>query len=468
MANTKLQRTNTAATLGTKCTFSSWWKVGMKQAGGANYLCSGRPSGGGSYINWSITTAGIFSLAGQQVDGGGDIGFTTSRVFQDPASWMHVCLSLDSTLATAFDRIKIYINGELMTSSMYSTSTSIAQNQNWIFTNSGHDFVVGGRTDNSSYSKGSMAQTVLVDGQALAPTAFGAVNSATGIWGTISDDDVRTNVGSFGNNGFFLTYENASYLGYDYKTANRSSNNDLTKSGNGFQSPDNPDNNFTIMDANVSSSYCALDYGGTGTEGNSNSDTGHSSTTFAPTKGKWYAEVQSGTIYGASYPRVGIIHTNNSYYGRQVNGTDGGAGGQGTPNNNEGYACANGQKFTSNALSSFASAWVATDKLAVAMDCDNGAAYVAINNVWQNSGVPTSGSSKTGALVTWTPADVDGTAFASMDYHGTYLSWNFGNGYFATTARTGTNTDSDGEGKFAYAPPTGFKCLNSKQLNTYG
>ena len=150
MANTKLQRTNTAATLGTKCTFS--------------------------------------------------------------ASWMHVCLSLDSTLATGFDRIKIYINGELMTSSMYSTSTTIAQNQNWIFTNSGHDFVVGGRTDNSSYCKGSMAQTVLVDGQALAPTAFGAVNSATGIWGTISDADVRTNVGAFGNNGFFLTYENASFL----------------------------------------------------------------------------------------------------------------------------------------------------------------------------------------------------------------------------------------------------------------
>ena len=35
----------------------------------------------------------------------------------------------------------------------------------------------------------------------------------------------------------------------------------------------------------------------------------------------------------------------------------------------------------------------------MALDCDNGAMYFGINNTWQNSGDPTSGTDKTGAAL---------------------------------------------------------------------
>ena len=43
------------------------------------------------------------------------------------------------------------------------------------------------------------------------------------------------------------------------------------------------------------------------------------------------------------------------------------------------------------------------DIVGVAVDFDNGAFYVSKNGTYYNSGDPTSGSSITGALVTWTP-----------------------------------------------------------------
>jgi len=47
------------------------------------------------------------------------------------------------------------------------------------------------------------------------------------------------------------------------------------------------------------------------------------------------------------------------------------------------------------------------------------------------------------------------------------VNWNFGDGFFATAA-AGTNADGNGQGLFAYPPPTGYYALNTKNLEAYG
>ena len=46
--------------------------------------------------------------------------------------------------------------------------------------------------------------------------------------------------------------------------------------------------------------------------------------------------------------------------------------------------------------------------------------------------------------------------------------FNFGSGYFGTTAVASANADGNGHGAFEYAVPSGFYALNSKNLKEFG
>ena len=48
---------------------------------------------------------------------------------------------------------------------------------------------------------------------------------------------------------------------------------------------------------------------------------------------------------------------------------------------------------------------------------------------------------------------------------GTYFEYNFGNGYFGTTAISSEGTNASGIGKFEYDVPTGYTALSTKGLN---
>jgi hypothetical protein len=45
----------------------------------------------------------------------------TSALFKDPSAWYHIVVALDTTQATASDRLKIYVNGVQITA--FSTSS---------------------------------------------------------------------------------------------------------------------------------------------------------------------------------------------------------------------------------------------------------------------------------------------------------------------------------------------------------
>jgi hypothetical protein len=93
--------------------------------------------------------------------------------------------------------------------------------------------------------------------------------------------------------------------------------------------------------------------------------------------------------------------------------------------------------------------------------------------VWQNSGVPTSGSTGTGAIsIAAASSCHDGAYFfgfsddTSTDSTAQF-KYNFGNGFFGTTAITSAGSNGNGS-LFEYDVPSGYYALNTKNLNTYG
>lgn len=70
----------------------------------------------------------------------------TNAVYRDVSAWMHVVLTQDRGNATASDRIKLYVNGEQVTS--FSTATYPNQNEGSYFNNSGNVHYIGGTSGN--------------------------------------------------------------------------------------------------------------------------------------------------------------------------------------------------------------------------------------------------------------------------------------------------------------------------------
>ena len=67
-----------------------------------------------------------------------------------------------------------------------------------------------------------MAELIFIDGQQLAPTSFGETHN--GVWRAVDPSGL-----TFGNNGYYLKFENSSDLGND----SSGNNNDFSTNGLG-------------------------------------------------------------------------------------------------------------------------------------------------------------------------------------------------------------------------------------------
>jgi hypothetical protein len=117
-----LSRTPSVAGNRKTWTWSGWVKRGT--LGVSQYFFSGGTGGG------DTTQFGINFLADNKLNwlgGSGTQYRTTTQVFRDPAAWYHIVLAFDTTLATANDRIKIYVNGTQITA--FDNLTNPTQNE---------------------------------------------------------------------------------------------------------------------------------------------------------------------------------------------------------------------------------------------------------------------------------------------------------------------------------------------------
>ena len=383
----------------------------------------------------------------------------SSPRIRDTAAWYHIVLAVDTTQATASNRVKLYLNGEQIS---WDNSAYPSQNatSTWMSTT---NMYFNTRDGDGSYdASGYYAEICVIDGQQLAPTSFGEFDSDSGIWKPIDVSGL-----TFGNEGFYLDFEDSSDLGADVS----GNNNDCTLNNIAAadQATDTPTNNFATMNV-LAHNNSRADFTSGGTVIQNNVEawcTGVS--TIAVNKGKWYAEFAPVDPH-AIYHFVGVVDVSdlgsvgNTYLGVQGSIAIG-------------IYSLNGSTYDGVNTATYTTAfgWDQNgpnsgegDIISVALDADNGYIYFRSNGgSWANSGDPTSGSSGTGGE----PVPLGGSGYYCIGQ-----SINEGNraegcanygGYTRLTVASG-NSDANGYGNFEYAPPSGYYALCSKNLAEYG
>jgi hypothetical protein len=200
-ANAYLNRTPSTAGNQQIWTWSGWVKRGTLATLGTLFS-GGTTSGDTTNFNIAFTANDTIALSSNLTS-----WRVTSAVYRDPAAWYHLVIAVDTTQATADNRIKLYVNGLQVTA--FGTNTAITQNSN-TGVNSTEAQNLGRRASGSDrYTDSYLTEVQLIDGQALTPNSFGTFNSY-GVWQPI------TYGGSYGTNGFYLPFTNTGALTASY------------------------------------------------------------------------------------------------------------------------------------------------------------------------------------------------------------------------------------------------------------
>nr|BAR28193.1 spry domain protein [uncultured Mediterranean phage uvMED] len=378
----------------------------------------------------------------------------TNRVFRDVSAWYHIVVAIDVTQSSNSDKVKIYVNGVQETS--FGTDDTVTDaDKNWNNTQA-HSIGRSGAF-NGFYFDGYLAEVVNIDGSQLAPDQFGEFDDS-GIWKPIDVSGL-----TFGTNGFYLDFEDSSALGNDAAGSNNFTVNNLTAID---QSSDSCTNNFATLNPLASLPNTGVS---TFSEGNLvsqgvNGSYVNGGSTFQMTTGKWYAEVK----YLATSSDVGRIIIGITQDVSEISRLNQDNGSLNTTYNNYDGA---GGKNVQGTGSTYGSDFGLNDIIGIALDLDNEKLYFSVNGTWQNSGVPTSGSTGTGAITGFSSpsSSISGGYFffsgSNSNAQNNTVSWNFGSPSFSISSG---NTDGNGYGNFEYAVPSGYYALNTKNLAEYG
>ena len=459
MASTDLTRTHTVATADErkKHTFSAWIKLSAIGSD-SNTFFSNRPSGNYRFYYMIMNSGGGGNTVPNAFycymvyNGSAMLEASGTRKLRDVNGWYHIVVRTDTTQAAAADRFRVYINGEQDPVTLHHAPDQNEELQ----VNRDTIHYIGEEGNGNGQFNGSMSHIHFCDGYSYGPDSFGSTDSTTGEWKINTSPSV-----SYGTNGFFILKN-----GNSVTDQSGNSHNWTVNAGTLTKTEDNPSNVFaTLNSLNIPTSNAPTFENGNTASTTSSSGSGKfgGSSTLGMTSGKWYCEARakipgsSRNVFGLSGAVSLVARNNNSF----LSDTD----------NSIGWYSADGTVAYNNSSQYTASSYANDDILMIAVDMDNLKVYLGKNGTWQNSGVPTSGSTGTGAIT---------IAAASSCHDGAYFfcfsddtstsavakfEYNFGNGYFGTTAVSSAGTNASGIGIFEYDVPAGYTALCTKGLN---
>ena len=376
---------------------------------------------------------------------------------RDTSAWYHIVGQLDTTQSTAQDRVKVWINGERQTSFSNDSAHNIPQNADVQHLNEATGTSTGWMKICDWYASGRFfsgytADWYFTDGVANEPTEFGEYDSNSGIWIPKEYD------GSYGTNGFYLDFADASDLGDDESgNGNDFSEGNLTSAD---QSTDTPTNNFSTGNllGPFRVGHWNFTEGATYAQYAGGNDWGSFTNTMAVGSGKWYVEIQAGgsdLFVGAGSEDYNFVGAGNGagfpeiYYGY-------------TGTNSVGYHANNGDVYNNGTQTVIGTTYTTNDIISVALDMDNGKIYFAKNGTYINSQNPVTGANSI-AL-----PDTSARYFIGGSSYGTGKNHRCNYGGYTTMSISSAASDENGYGTFEYAPPSGYYALCTKNLEEFG
>jgi hypothetical protein len=447
MASARLTKTTSSST-GKIFTISVWLK---KADNAANSMIFHLTSDSNTNKYVEVASKSGYAIDFQLRNGtSGDNGTylrrRLTRLFRDVNGWYHLVIRFDSTNSTAADRARIYVNGEQATDVDQDSTPDVPLNFVSDLNNANSNLSLAGSVGGSNYLNGQLAHFHFTDGYSYAPTEFGETDATTGIWKPKTSPSV-----TYGTNGFFLKFDNSGNMGLD----SSGQGNNFTTNGTIIQNKDTPSNVFCTMNPLMINPSATNTFANTNNTVTINATDACVGATLGASSGKYYWE-QKWTQQGANdrwgvcpddaamtaHPRttgIGWDTATSQFYllGSAVSGSWGGSIGT-------------------------------SEIIQIALDLDNGALYLGVNGTYRNSGNPTSGSSRTGA-VNFSSSSLVGKyllpAFGKGNQDNSTMQYNFGNGYFGTTAVSSAQNPDDGIGIFEYDVPAGYRALCTKSIN---
>ena len=444
MASTYLNRAFSSGSVGTIATWSFWIKRSL--IGSAQFIFQTRDANNNNYRNYfRFGSTDTFDMFAYNSSGTQILDLRTNRVFRDTSAWYHIVIAMNTTIsATPSDRIKFYVNGVQETSfgtATYPTHNLDIRKVSSVYTGWGQNI-----PNNSSFVDGSMSHINFIDGTAYDATAFGSTDSTTGEWVITTNPSV-----TYGTNGYFILKD-----GNTITDSSPNSNNFSLGGGTLTKTEDNPSNVFATWNPLQATTSASYDFSAGNTRMAVNDATVFSlGATLAATTGKYYMEMK--WVQQGGNGSWGMIPIDTDISNRPRNAGVGWNQGDNAP-----------WLLGTIVSGSWGGSIGTNDIIQLAMDLDNGAFYFGKNDVWLNSGDPTSGASKTGAV------DFSGTSlfgeqltFAIGKGASGTDGWNanFGNGYIEQTPVSSAGTNASNNGIFEYDVPTGYTALSTKGLN---
>ena len=395
-------------------------------------------TGGGTYFYISLGADLFFEGAG----GNWSTSYLqTSAAYRDTSAWYHHILVFDSTQSAENDRLKLYVNGERITSfAQDSLHSNIGSSEDFSFINqSGVVQAFGGLSGKGHGTEGadlSLADVMFFDGQAYYSELGETKN---GVW--IPKDPSEL---TFGDNGYWLKFTNSSNLGEDFSgndndftVANFAAHDQLLDSptfgsSNGGNFPIynpllKPPSGLALSEGNLKATLTS-------------SDNGIMTNWQVPLTGKWYWEIYIDNIASDHGVYIGVMPANTDLTINQES-------------NNLGlvYYSINGNSILKGTRSSYGATWTTGDIISIAVDRTADTLQFYKNGSGQG---------------TISISTLDKEFFCYMGYTGgsgpcsTIL--NFGQeGTFAGNVTAGGNGDGTGYGNFKYSVPSGFLALCS-------
>jgi len=342
----------------------------------------------------------------------------------------------------------MYINGVQVTSFIGGSPTPPPQNYVGDWNLNGAAGNIGRWTAGAArYFDGEMAEVNFVDGQALAPTAFGAF-STYNQWLPIKY------AGAYGTNGFYLPFTNTTSTSTLVADSSGNANNwtpnniSLTAGSTYDSLTDVPTltsttvANYAVLNP-LDSANPALSTNGNLTWTNpATSHLGIRGSIAIPTAGAFYIEAIN-VVANSANAWIGFglaastVSLTTNMAGTSANSFNFYSGGS-----------ASAYIYSGTSLLATLSAFSANDVVQIAVDVTNTKMWLGKNNVWYNSTGGTTGNPTTGANPTFTTSMV-----------GLFLMIEAG-GPGGTTA---VNMNF-GQQPFTYSAPTGFLPLNTYNI----
>ena len=463
-------------------TFSMWLKRGVIDTS-TTFIGHYDGSASNPFAVVQFQSAGTFRIEAYDDETSSVMNLVTNQLFRDVSAWYHVVLAFDTTQGTASNRVKVYVNGNQVTS--FGTETYPAEDKVLAFNKDDTEayygvYKYGSSGSGSNFYDGYISELHFIDGQQKAASDFGEFND-NGIW------IPKAYTGTYGDNGHYFEFQqtgtsaNSSGIGAD--TSGKDNHFAVTNLAALDVVVDTPTNNFATM--NPLDNYHS---GFTFSEGNCKFVTADSSAYPTATigdlkQGKWYFEfkytdsagIDGIDAAGEFYGEIGAIgHKLSDGVSVTDTSTDLYAS---SYEHNFMYAASNGRIKSNSTAGTVHGSQIDADGeiIGFLLDLDNDRVTTHLNGQYADGSGNHDESSPTSYVSITAPAStplggyfIGGSetvnAHSGNQHHGTY-EINFGNPSFSISSG---NADANGYGNFEYAVPSGYYALCTKNLAEFG